>query len=168
MTYKRRKKNVKLRGSKTHGYGSMKKHRGAGHRGGRGNAGSGKRADAKKPTYQKIEGYYGKFGFKKKGLVEDIKATNLKYFEENLGKLVNAGLIAKEKDFFVVDAEKMGFNKLLSKGRLTKKFKFSVKYASKNTIEKVKKAGGEVILSNKKKSLKENPNKNVHIQNNTE
>jgi large subunit ribosomal protein L15 len=50
MTTHRRKKNVKQRGSKTHGWGSMKKHRGAGNRGGRGKAGTGKRGDQKKPT----------------------------------------------------------------------------------------------------------------------
>ena len=44
------KKVRKFRGSHTHGYGSKKKHRGAGSRGGRGMAGSGKRADQKKPS----------------------------------------------------------------------------------------------------------------------
>jgi len=46
-----KRKVQRYRGSKTHGSGSMKKRRGAGHRGGRGNAGSGKRGDAKKPSY---------------------------------------------------------------------------------------------------------------------
>ena len=53
MTYNKRKKNTRMRGGTTHGYGSMKKNRGAGNRGGRGNAGSGKRADSKKPKIYK-------------------------------------------------------------------------------------------------------------------
>ena len=53
MTVNRRKKVVKQRGSHTHGWGSKKKHRGAGNRGGRGMAGSGKRADQRKPSILK-------------------------------------------------------------------------------------------------------------------
>ena len=62
MVINKSKKKLKYRGSKTHGCGSMKKRRGAGHRGGRGAAGSGKRGDAKKPS---IWGgtYFGKHGF---------------------------------------------------------------------------------------------------------
>ena len=48
MVINKSKKKLKYRGSKTHGCGSMKKRRGAGHRGGRGAAGSGKRGDTKK------------------------------------------------------------------------------------------------------------------------
>ena len=41
----------------------MKKHRGAGNKGGRGNAGTGKRSDCKKPSVWGIEHFYGKHGF---------------------------------------------------------------------------------------------------------
>ena len=58
MVVNKLKKKVKYRGSKTHGCGSMKKRRGAGHRGGRGAAGSGKRGDAKKPSIWN-EKYFG-------------------------------------------------------------------------------------------------------------
>ena len=61
----KKKKLVKQRGSKTHGWGSKKKHRGAGNRGGKGNAGSGKRADQKKPSFWKSKDWkYGIYGFK--------------------------------------------------------------------------------------------------------
>ena len=68
MTTNKRKKVVKYRGSHTHGGGAKKKRRGAGHRGGRGMAGSGKRADQKKPTILKLYGnsYFGKKGFSPK------------------------------------------------------------------------------------------------------
>ncbi|MBT7062960.1 50S ribosomal protein L15, partial [Candidatus Woesearchaeota archaeon] len=36
MVIRKQKKSVKQRGSRTHGWGAGKKHRGAGHRGGRG------------------------------------------------------------------------------------------------------------------------------------
>ena len=57
MTINKRKKNTRQSAGTTHGCGSMKKRRGAGNRGGRGNAGSGKRGDAKKQRYQKKDGF---------------------------------------------------------------------------------------------------------------
>ena len=50
-----RKKNTRQRGSHTHGWGAKKKHRGAGNRGGRGNAGSGPRAGHE---FGETEDYY--------------------------------------------------------------------------------------------------------------
>ena len=66
MTVNKRTKSSRDRGSKTHGCGSMKKRRGAGNRGGRGMAGTGKRADQNKPSIWKNKKYFGKYGFKKK------------------------------------------------------------------------------------------------------
>ena len=51
MPANKRKKLSRMRGTHTHKGGDKKKRRGAGHRGGRGNSGSGKRGDAKKPRY---------------------------------------------------------------------------------------------------------------------
>lgn len=143
MTNKR-KKVSRQRGTNSHGWGAKKKHRGAGHRGGRGNAGSGKRGDAKKPSYWKKR-YFGKKGFIKKGIKEEINAVNVSYFEEHLKDLISRGLVKEEKGVYIVDSSKIGFNKVLGTGKITKKFKIQTKYASLNAIEKVKKAGGELI-----------------------
>jgi len=146
MTVNKRKKVTKLRGSKTHGWGAKKKHRGAGNRGGRGMAGSGKRADSKKPSLWK-ERYFGKIGFKKKGVKKHIKITSIVYLEENLNKLLSKKLVKKENDVYIVDIASLGFNKLLGDGKVTKKFKITAEYASDNAVEKIKKAGGEVVLT---------------------
>lgn len=145
MVVRRKKKCVKLRGKTTHGYGSMKKNRGAGNRGGRGMAGSGKKADQKKPNIWKNKKYFGKHGFKKKGIKEEIKQVNILFLEENIEVLEAAGKITKENDVYIVDLEKIGYNKLLSIGKVTKKFRITVPYASNGAIEKIKNAGGEVI-----------------------
>jgi len=65
MSINKRTKRSRQRGSHTHGWGAKKKHRGAGNRGGRGMAGTGKRADQKKPTIMNLYGneYFGKRGF---------------------------------------------------------------------------------------------------------
>ena len=143
MTVNKRKKVSRYRGSMTHGGGSKKKRRGAGNRGGKGMAGSGKRADSKKPSLWKQK-YFGKYGFVSKN-VRKINAINIGYLEENINKLPQ-DIVSKENEFFSVDLEKLGFNKLLSGGKVTNKYKVKVPYASKKAIEKIKNNGGEVIL----------------------
>lgn len=147
MVITRRKKNSRQRGGTTHGYGSMKKHRGAGNKGGKGYAGSGKRADSKKPSNWKNTKYFGKHGFKNLGFKKEVKPVNLLDIEQKLQSYISKKLIVEEKGVYVVDLGKLGYNKLLGKGAPTKKYKITTEYASKNIIEKIKKAGGEVILN---------------------
>jgi len=144
MTVNKRKKVSRYRGSMTHGGGAKKKRRGSGNRGGKGMAGSGKRSDSKKPSLWKQK-YFGKYGFVSKNK-RDIKAVNINYLEENISKMPR-GVLNKENDFFSVDLGKLGFNKLLSNGNVTNKYKIMVPYASKKAIEKVKSKGGEVNLA---------------------
>jgi len=145
MVVRKRKKALRQRGSKTHGWGSKKKHRGAGNRGGKGMAGSGKRSDSKKPSIWSNK-YFGKHGFSSKS-TKIINPVNLDYLEENVYRLISKKLVNKENDVFSVDLEKLGFNKLLGSGKVQSKYKIKVPYASKKAIEKVKGSGGEVILT---------------------
>lgn len=139
MPATKRKKLVKQRGSKTHGWGSMKKHRGAGSRGGRGMAGSGKRADTKRISILKKYGqsYFGRqHGFvSRHNKVDTINVSNL-------DKQAEKGLIKQEQGFYVTDLQG---KKLLGAGKINKKFKIKVSSFSKQAEEKIKKAGGEII-----------------------
>jgi len=146
MTANRRKKNTRQRGSKTHGWGAKKKHRGKGHQGGAGMAGTGKRADSKKPSIWKDEKYFGKHGFVSKSRTPDINPVNISYIELHIGKFLASNTIKNESGVYVVELEKLGFNKLLASGRVSLKFKISTPYASKSAVEKVKEAGGEVTI----------------------
>ncbi|MBW2983700.1 50S ribosomal protein L15 [Candidatus Woesearchaeota archaeon] len=145
MVFRKKKKKVRQRGSMTHGWGAKKKHRGAGNRGGKGMAGSGKKADQLKPSLWKNKKYFGKYGFKKKGIKVEISPINIVLLEEKIASLEASGKASKESEVYVVDLEKLGYNKLLGGGKATKKFKITVPYASKGAIEKIKSAGGEVI-----------------------
>ncbi|MBU1245603.1 MAG: uL15 family ribosomal protein [Nanoarchaeota archaeon] len=129
MTANKEKKNVKQRGGHTHGWGHKKKHRGAGSRGGRGMAGSGKRADQNKMRVLKQFGtkYFGKHGFKSKKQFT-LKSINL-YEIEKLGKDI---------------VELKGY-KVLGTGNLTKKIKITANKFSKKALEKIKKTGGEAV-----------------------
>lgn len=144
MTVNKRKKNTRQRGHKTHGWGAKKKHRGKGHQGGAGMAGTGKRADSKKPSIWK-EDYFGKRGFVSKTPKAKINPVNISLIEQHIDRFVSNNLIKKENDFYSVELEKLGFNKLLGDGKVSVKFKIKTPYASQKAIEKVKEAGGEVI-----------------------
>jgi len=142
MTINKRKKNTRFRGHKTHGWGAKKKHRGSGHRGGRGMAGSGKRADTKKPSLWKDLDYFGKHGFISKTPKVKITPINISFIEQHLDKFLTEK--SSKENSHSIDLEKFGFNKLLGDGRVSMKFKIKVPYASKTAVEKVKEAGGEV------------------------
>jgi large subunit ribosomal protein L15 len=133
MVVRRSKKSKKFRGHTTHGYGSMKKHRGAGHRGGRGMAGSGKRGDQKKSRILKEVGlsYFGKHGFTVPQAVKrTIKAINIEQLPQQ----------------DTINLTEQGFNKLLAKGKPQRKYHITVKYCSQRAKEKIEKAGGKVEL----------------------
>ena len=144
MTVNKRKKNTRQRGHKTHGWGAKKKHRGKGHHGGAGMAGTGKRADSKKPSIWKNLDYFGKHGFTSKTPKVKINAINISFIEQHISKFLSSNAIKKENNFYVVDLEKLGFNKLLGDGRASMKFRIKTPYASKAAVEKIKQAGGEV------------------------
>lgn len=142
MVINKRKKNSRQRGSHTHGWGAKKKHRGSGNRGGKGNAGTGKRADQKKPSIW-TETYFGRYGFKTKSRIK-IKPININYVDLNASKLGE-----NKNGAFTIDLAKAGFNKLLGAGKITKKLNVTVDFASSNAIEKVTKAGGSVTTKKK-------------------
>lgn len=148
MTDNKRKKNSRLHGSKTHGYGSKKKHRGAGNRGGRGLAGTGKRADQNKPSIWKNTKYFGKYGFKNPN-GKKISSVNTFFLIDKFNTLLKKGLLKQEGDAYSINLGKLGINKLLSKGKVTKKFIVKVDSATKIAVKNIESAGGKVILKSK-------------------
>ena len=142
MVVNRQKKVTKYRAHTTHGGGHRKKRRGAGSRGGRGNAGTGKRAGHKRRGV--IQG--GIKGFNPRRSSKDINSVNLSYFNlEKLSLLEKKGLISKEGDLFVIDLKKLGFDKILGTGNVVAKMKLFAGQYSAKAAEKVKLSGGEVI-----------------------
>ena len=156
---KKRKKASRMRGrgQGTHGWGARKKHKKSGHRGGKGMAGTGKRADQKKTLVTKLygHGYFGKQGITSKKTQRDKRMRiNLRDIELNIESFIKRGIAKKTakgteidlSDYKILDAsmEYTPKNKLIIKA----------KEASKSAIEKVGKAGGEILLL--KKSVKIN------------
>jgi len=126
-------KTKKYRGSRTHGRGK-KAGRGAGLKGGRGNAGLHKHKYMHMIKY--MPDHFGRRGFKRpQKLIKEEKTINVGLLEEKFPD-------AKE-----VDLEKEGFDKLLGSGIVNKPFIVKVPKASKKAIEKIESKGGKVILT---------------------
>ena len=164
----KKKKVVKYRGSKTHGGGAMKKRRGAGNRGGRGMAGSGKRGDAKNPTTQKIKRYFGKYGFSsiKKTRTNKLKSINVERLQNILPRLLEKKQAEKKNNVVFVDLKNLGYGKLLGSGNIKSKVEINVDFASKKAIEKVQSKGGKVNVlvvkqEKPKKEVKKKPKEEV-------
>jgi large subunit ribosomal protein L15 len=133
----------------------MKKHRGKGHRGGAGMAGTGKRADQKKPSIWKDEKYFGKFGFISKSRMPEMIPIDIKTIEDRLESLVKKGLAKHEGGAYTLNLADLGYNKLLGNGKATKKLMITTDFAAASAIEKIKKAGGDVkVLITKKEKKK--------------
>tara|TARA_Y100000310_G_scaffold242508_1_gene246670 strand:+ start:1980 stop:2444 length:465 start_codon:yes stop_codon:yes gene_type:complete len=136
---KKRKKASRMRGSKTHGVGFMKKGRGKGHRGGVGMAGTGKRADHKKSliinTYDK---YFGR---------EGLKAKAKPYDTVNVSDLERLAKGKKE-----IDLSKF---KILGNGEIRVGLTVKAYSASSTAISKVDAAGGKIIISEEEESTEE-------------
>jgi large subunit ribosomal protein L15 len=116
----------------THGKGK-KAGRGAGLRGGKGNAGLLKH----KYTYmiKNMPDHFGKHGFKRpQKLIKKQKAINLGDLEEKFPGKKNINLTEE------------GFDKLLGSGNITTGLKITVNSASQKAVDKVKEKGGEVLL----------------------
>ena len=145
MTVNIRKKNVRQRGSHTHGWGAKKKHRGAGNRGGRGLAGTGKRADQKK---QWVIKYFGNDYFGRKGFVSRFKkkeAITIEHIEKRLQKLVDKKIAVHDKDGISIDFTKTKYGKLLGTGKPTKKYIIKIGYSTPKAKEKIEKLGGSIV-----------------------
>jgi large subunit ribosomal protein L15 len=149
MVYMRfkNKKVRKQRGSTYHGWGrGQAHHKGAGNRGGRGRAGTGKRADAKKPSFWKEP--TGKIGFTSKNR-KNIKPINLEEVFDNLNAWISKGFATKVQGGYQIDIKKAGYDKLLGTGEVKEKLFITTDFASKNAVEKIKAAGGEVKVLKK-------------------
>lgn len=143
MVVNRRRKSSRQNGSNTHGWGKNK-HRNSGSRGGFGNAGTGKKSHNKKPSIWATD-YFGKHGFDSKQKHDD-NVISLRDIEDKLPGWLEAKKAKQEAGMVVIDLEKLGYDKLLGTGKVTKKIKLTIAKAAAGAAEKVKAAGGELVV----------------------
>lgn len=142
MVVHRRKKVVRYRGHTTHGGGHRKKRRGSGSRGGRGNAGTGKRSGHKKDKYHTP---IGKRGFTSKR-PDAGKAINLGYFTSaQVSRLLKEGKVTQEKGLVTINLKSLGYTKLLATGTPMAKLRFIAASWSAKVEERLKAVGGIIL-----------------------
>ncbi len=145
---KKKTKTKKMRGSRTCGYGRQRQHRGAGRSGGRGKAGLHKHKWTWVVKY--APDYFGRGmrGYKTyKPTRPEVKAVNVGELCEMIPKLLKQGLVKEESGKFIVDVKKLGFNKVLGGGEVTRPLVVISPSFSKKAVEKIKEAGGNVVIA---------------------
>ncbi len=140
----------KMRGSKSCGYGSKKKHRGKGSKGGRGMAGSKKHNKFKvlkeNPNY-----------FVPKRLKSRKKPE----------RIINLRDLQRFKDS-KMNLKELGYTKLLGNGEINRKLEIVIDKFSRQAEEKIKKSGGKIIVQaekiiiNQRETLKKQREKFYH------
>lgn len=144
MTSKKRRQ----RGSRTHGGGSHKKRRGAGHRGGRGRAGRDKHEEILYPPL-------GKSGFKRPQKVqEEIETVNVRELDEDAVVLAAEGVAEETDDGYEVDVRDIvedGHScdavKVLAGGQVHESLTVHADAFSDGAREALEAAGGEAVLT---------------------
>lgn len=121
----------KFRGSRYHGRGK-KAGRGAGKRGGRGNAGINKHRLMTRLKY--MPGHLGMFGFNRHPSLRSVNVS------------INVQEVQNLTDGDSIDLGEAGYDKLLGKGRIDRAVHITVAEASARAIEKVEAAGGSVSI----------------------
>jgi large subunit ribosomal protein L15 len=140
-------KDKKHLGSRTHGRGK-KAGRGAGKRGGRGNAGLHKHKYISTVKY--FPDHFGRHGFKRPQVLVGAKLTiNLFNLEDKIDVLIKEAKIKKVKNNYELNLDELGYDKLLGSGFITKPVTVTVKEATEKAIAKIKSAGGKVKIIKK-------------------
>ena len=144
MVIRRKKKILKKRGRGS-GYGSHKKHRGGGSRGGRGLAGLHKHKRMTGLKY--MPEHFGKKGFKRpQKILKELKIINLKDLDSKVDELLKENKIKKEKDGIKINLTELGYDKLLGSGKVKHKLIVEAKYFSKNAIKKLEGVKGKAVV----------------------
>lgn len=144
MTDKKRRQ----RGSRTHGGGTHKNRRGAGHRGGRGNAG-------RKKHEMHGQDPLGKHGFTRpESVVDDVATVNVGTLDERAPEYVEAGLAEADDGGVRIDAgavldvsDDVDRVKVLGGGRVTRELVVVADDFSRSAREALEAEGGEARTS---------------------
>jgi len=146
MVVRRRKKSRKLRGrTRTMGWGRIGQHRKSGSRGGFGLVGFHKHKWTWTVKY--APNWFGKHGFTQPpSIVAKINGINVGVLDEIANELEAKGLAIKENGKIVIDVTKLGFNKVLGRGYVTKPLKVLTPSITETAKKKIEEAGGEVVI----------------------
>jgi large subunit ribosomal protein L15 len=136
----KKKKSRKQRGSRYCGWGQVGQHRKGGMRGGKGRAGGRKHFWLRTVKYEPDR--YKKVGFKPPSSHKPPPRTiNIFELEELAEKVLGAQKL-EEGDF--IDLTKLGVDKLLGRGRISKPLNIRVESYTSKALDKIEQAGGSI------------------------
>ncbi len=144
MVMRFKKKVRKQRGSKLHGWGAKKKHRGKGSKGGHGMAGLLKHK--KMWMLANDPDHFGRHGFT---VPQRVSRVNVEV-AINLCALDKISEGKKE-----INLSELGYDKLLSTGKITKPLTVKVAKFTEEAKRKIEAAGGKIVSKEVSESAKE-------------
>jgi large subunit ribosomal protein L15 len=165
MTSKKRRQ----RGSRTHGGGTHKNRRGAGHRGGRGRAGRDKHEFH---NYEPL----GKSGFKRPQKTRrDVETVNLRELDEDIAILAADEIAEESGNGYVLDARDIVEDgheadvvKVLGGGQVHNELEIVADAFSESATSALEAAGGEAVLSERGEELEAEAEKDTTDEDNEE
>ena len=144
MVVRRRRKVRRQRGRRTYGRGCSKRGRGSGEKGGKGLSGGHKQKWSY--TLKHMPERFGKYGFTRPpGVRGEVNAINVGELDERLDELLKQGIAKREEERIVVDVGKLGFERVLGGGRVTRPIEVIAKEFVESAKRKLEEAGGKAI-----------------------
>ncbi len=137
----RLRKVRKLRGSRTHGWGQVAQHRASGHKGGLGKSGMLKHHFS--TMLKEFPDHFGHDSTHPPHPNITKKWTSVRDLDDLFAK---SG--TKEGEKKILDLGILGYDKLLGGGQIKNAYTVKIKQSTASAQEKVKQAGGEVLVNN--------------------
>jgi large subunit ribosomal protein L15 len=91
--------------------------------------------------------HFGKHGFKRpQAVAKKMHAINLDDLEKISEKLLHEKVAIREGDSIKIDLQKVGYEKVLGGGKISKPLIIQAKYFSKSAVKKLEQAGGKAVV----------------------
>jgi len=132
----------KMRASRTHGYGQIGQHR----KGSKGGRKAGRHKDGWTYVIKHEPDYFEKKGFtSQKSLREKINAINVGELDELVDELAAERKLERKGKKIFLDLDKLGYDKLLGMGKITKPLMVKVSSYSEGAAKKIEEVGGKIL-----------------------
>ena len=144
MVVRKQRKVRRQRGRRTYGRGCSKRGRGSGEKGGKGLSGGHKQKWSYVLRY--MPKHFGKHGFTRPPeLRREVNAINVGELDERLDEFLQQGIAKREGGRIVVDIGKLGFERVLGGGYVTRPIEVVAKEFVAAAKRKLEEAGGKAI-----------------------
>ena len=143
----RRERKIRKRRGRGLGFGSHKKHKGSGSRGGTGLTGLHKHKVMR--MIKLMPNHFGKKGLKRpRKAIKEVRTINLRDLDFMIEGLLKEKRAEKTEEGIKVKLSDLGYDKLLGSGKVNHPLIVEAKYFSKNAIKKLEEVEGKAVVVN--------------------